>query len=87
MDIHAEGAVFGGQLTTDEVNIIKGALDLSSKTAAEGMTPLDLVFMLSTNTKLDSETLEAILASGHSRIPVHRAGNRCVGVWGQQRWS
>lgn len=40
--------------------------------AAKSMTPLDKVFMLSTEDRLDERTLQAILMSGHSRIPVHR---------------
>ncbi|KFM26096.1 Protein MAM3 [Auxenochlorella protothecoides] len=76
VDIHHEGQTFGGQLSSDEVGIIKGALDLTSKTADQAMTPLDLVFMLSSDAVLDADTQTAILASGHSRIPVFRAGNR-----------
>ncbi len=40
------------------------------------MTPLSKVFMLSTDSKLDEATLRAILQSGHSRVPVHRSGDR-----------
>lgn len=76
MDIHQEGQIHGGPLSPDEVAIIKGALDLTSKTAERAMTPLDLAFMLSTDTVLDEATRTAVLASGHSRIPVYRAGNR-----------
>ncbi|KAK2079293.1 hypothetical protein QBZ16_002984 [Prototheca wickerhamii] len=76
VDIHQEGQIHGGPLSPDEVAIIKGALDLTSKTAERAMTPLDLAFMLSTDTVLDEATRTAVLASGHSRIPVYRAGNR-----------
>ena len=76
VDIHGEGQQFGGQLTTDEVRIIKGALDLTNKRAKAAMTPLDMVFMLPLDATLDESTLTAVLASGHSRIPVHRPGNR-----------
>lgn len=82
VDIHHEGQTFGGQLSSDEVGIIKGALDLTSKTADQAMTPLDLVFMLSSDAVLDADTQTAILASGHSRIPVFRAGNRFAGGTG-----
>ncbi len=34
------------------------------------------VFMLSSSDVLDEATLKAVLRSGHSRIPVHWAGDR-----------
>jgi metal transporter CNNM len=43
VDLHGEGLEFGGQLTADEVCIIKGALDLTHKVAKSAMTPLDMV--------------------------------------------
>jgi metal transporter CNNM len=77
VDIHAQGAHdFGGNLSADEARIMKGALDLTSKTAAQAMTPLDLVFMLPSDAELGEDTLTAILASGHSRIPIHAPGQR-----------
>jgi len=76
VDIHAEDTGMGGKLTTDEIKVITGALDLTNKIAYKSMTLLDNVFMLSTDDKLDEPTLRAILNSGHSRIPVHRSGNR-----------
>lgn len=76
VDIHGEGQAFGGHLTSDEVRIIKGALDLTHKRARAAMTPLDMAFMLPLDATLDEITLTGILASGHSRIPVHRPGNR-----------
>ncbi|EFN59369.1 hypothetical protein CHLNCDRAFT_137839 [Chlorella variabilis] len=59
-----------------EVSIIKGALDMTHKTARDAMTPIDMVFMLPADDVLDEATLTAIMASGHSRIPVHRPGDR-----------
>ncbi|GAB4817855.1 hypothetical protein N2152v2_004901 [Parachlorella kessleri] len=76
VDIHKEGLEFGGVLSADEVNIIKGALDMTHKIAKSAMTPMDMVFMLPADAALDEGTLTGILASGHSRIPVHRPGNR-----------
>ncbi|KAL4430835.1 hypothetical protein ABPG75_006091 [Micractinium tetrahymenae] len=76
VDIHREGQEFGGQLSADEVSIIKGALDMTHKTARHCMTPIDMVFMLPSDAVLNEETLTAIMASGHSRIPVHRPGDR-----------
>lgn len=48
----------------DEVAIIKGALDMTHKTARHCMTPIDMVFMLPTDRVLNEETLTAIMASG-----------------------
>ncbi|KAK9868498.1 hypothetical protein WJX84_001723 [Apatococcus fuscideae] len=76
VDAHAETEGLGGHLSADEISIIRGALDLTSKTAASCMTPLDKVFMLSVDGMLDQATLQAILESGHSRIPIHRGTDR-----------
>lgn len=38
------------------------------------------VFMLSADQELDEGTLQSILHSGHSRIPIHKPGHRCVSV-------
>jgi metal transporter CNNM len=80
VDIHGpegQGLSGGsGKLSADEVQVIKGALDLTHKRARAAMTPLDMVFMLPLDAVLDEPTLTSILASGHSRIPVHRHGDR-----------
>lgn len=41
------------------------------------------VFMLSSEDRLDERTMQAILLSGHSRIPVYREGNRCGQGYGR----
>ena len=41
LDIHGVEEGLGGDLTADEIGIIRGALDLSHKTAATCMTPFD----------------------------------------------
>ncbi|EGZ15494.1 hypothetical protein PHYSODRAFT_360877 [Phytophthora sojae] len=61
----------GTKLNVDEVTIIHGALDLSSKTVAEVMLAMNQIYMLEMDTKLDRDTMADILASGHSRIPVY----------------
>lgn len=43
VDLHSETEGLGGQLAAEEINVIRGALDLTSKTAAKGMTPLSKV--------------------------------------------
>lgn len=60
------------RLTNDEVMIIKGALDLTSKNVTTSMTPLEKVFSLDESTVIDARTLQSILDAGHSRIPLWR---------------
>lgn len=36
------------------------------------------VFMLSADAVLDFPTMRSVLGSGHSRVPVHRPGNKCA---------
>ena len=43
VDLHARDEGMGGFLTEDELSVIRGALDLSHKVAADCMTPLDKV--------------------------------------------
>ena len=61
----------GGDLRTDTVTIIGATLDLQDKTVRQAMTPMDRVFMLHIDAKLDYDTLRRICATGHSRIPVY----------------
>lgn len=60
------------RLTNDEVMIIKGALDLTSKTVTMAMTSLENVFSLDEKTVIDARALQTILDAGHSRIPLWR---------------
>lgn len=46
VDLHSETEGLGGQLAAEEINVIRGALDLTNKTAAKGMTPLEKVRLL-----------------------------------------
>lgn len=43
LDIHGIDYGLGGDLSEDEITVIRGALDLSHKTATSCMTPLDKV--------------------------------------------
>lgn len=74
--IHHADEGLGGKLSEDEVNVIVGALDMHTKTAESAMTPINKVFMLPSDAKLDYETLQRVVESGHSRIPVHAPENR-----------
>ncbi|KAL2540222.1 DUF21 domain-containing protein [Abeliophyllum distichum] len=71
VDMHANEAGKGGELTYDETTIISGALDLTQKTAKDAMTPLYGVFSLDLNTKLDNDTMSLIISKGHSRVPIY----------------
>ncbi|KAG1731330.1 uncharacterized protein EDB91DRAFT_1238957 [Suillus paluster] len=62
-------------LRDDEIGILNGVLELSSKNVETIMTPICDVVMLSSDTILDHPTVDAILASGFSRFPVHKPGN------------
>ena len=46
-------------------------LDLQEKVVKTAMTPIENVFMLHIDAKLDYETLRKVCESGHSRIPVY----------------
>ncbi|KAH6610588.1 hypothetical protein Trco_000608 [Trichoderma cornu-damae] len=63
------------RLNQDEVTIITAVLDLKDKPVSEVMTPMDDVFTLAEDHILDEETMDTILSSGYSRIPIYRAGN------------
>jgi len=76
VEVHAADEGLGGNLTADEIFVIQGALDLSRKAAAQACTPLDKTFMLSTDAILDEDTMQTVLSSGHSRIPVYEGKNR-----------
>src|SRR5690606_5269042 len=47
-------------LCQDEVNIIKGALDMKGKTVMVPMTPIEQVWMLSDEECLDEATINAV---------------------------
>ncbi|THG94927.1 hypothetical protein EW026_g6628 [Hermanssonia centrifuga] len=69
--MHSSAGEHGGDLKTDTVTIIGGALDLQEKVVKQAMTPIEDVFMLSIDAKLDYETLRKICFTGHSRVPVY----------------
>ncbi|KAM1054711.1 hypothetical protein ACFX2I_002031 [Malus domestica] len=71
VDLHANEAGKGGELSHHETTIIAGALDLTSKTAKDAMTPISQTFSLDINSKLNIHTLGLITSKGHSRIPIY----------------
>ncbi|KAI9292921.1 DUF21-domain-containing protein [Neoconidiobolus thromboides FSU 785] len=79
MAIHE--ASHGGSLTTDEVTIIRGALELNEKTVLDVMTSMEHVYMLDLNSHLDWKTLTEIQRAGYTRIPIYQVTkDNIVGV-------
>ncbi|XP_043712746.1 DUF21 domain-containing protein At2g14520-like isoform X2 [Telopea speciosissima] len=70
VDMHGNEAGKGGELTHDETTIIAGALELTTKTARDAMTPIAETFAIDINAKLDRDLMKLILEKGHSRVPV-----------------
>ncbi|KZO98901.1 DUF21-domain-containing protein [Calocera viscosa TUFC12733] len=86
MHLAGEGGL-GGDLAGDTVHIVGGALDFQVKNVKDAMTPLEDVFYLDADAKLDYETLARVVKSGHSRIPIfertHEADQeriKCLGI-------
>ncbi|KAF9220570.1 DUF21-domain-containing protein [Gyrodon lividus] len=69
--MHSSMSAHGGDLKTDTVTIIGATLDLQEKVVKQAMTPIQDVFMLSIESKLDYETMKKICLTGHSRVPVY----------------
>ncbi|KAG5007035.1 hypothetical protein JHK82_024963 [Glycine max] len=78
VDLHANEAGKGGELSHHETSIITGAIDLTRKTAKDAMTPISETFSLDINSKLDMHTMTQIMSKGHSRIPIHSGHPRNI---------
>lgn len=61
----------GGSLSLHEITIIGGALELTSKTARDAMTPLSETFSVDIDAKLDRNMMNLIIEKGYSRVPVY----------------
>jgi metal transporter CNNM len=59
------------RLNKDEVTIISAVLDLKEKPVGSIMTPMEDVFTLSADTRLDEDMMDSILSEGYSRIPIY----------------
>lgn len=59
-------------LTKDEVTIITGVLEMKNKTPKHCMIHIEKVFSLNIKDKVDKETIEKIILSSHSRVPLYR---------------
>ncbi|KAK9066976.1 hypothetical protein SSX86_014300 [Deinandra increscens subsp. villosa] len=71
VDFHGNKAGKGGSLSHHETTIIGGALELTSKTARDAMTPLSETFSVDINAKLDRNLMNSIIEKGYSRVPVY----------------
>ncbi|CAG8563853.1 9623_t:CDS:2 [Paraglomus occultum] len=69
---HETSTERGGDLVSDTVTIIQGALDLQEKTVEAAMTPISEAFMMPHDAVIDRKTMEEIAIRGHSRIPVYK---------------
>lgn len=69
------------ELDEDEVEIIRGALQLSEKRVRDITTPMDKVYWLTPLTVIDSKKIDEIKDSGRSRIPIfNQAHTLCYGI-------
>ncbi|XP_053161525.1 metal transporter CNNM1 isoform X2 [Hemicordylus capensis] len=59
-----------GDLVSEELAMVQGALELRTKVVEDILTPLSDCFMLHADTVLDFATISEILRSGYTRIPV-----------------
>ncbi|XP_057995439.1 DUF21 domain-containing protein At5g52790-like [Hevea brasiliensis] len=81
VDLHANEAGKGGELSHHETTIISGALDLTQKSAQDAMTPISEIFSLDINSKLDMHTMGLIMNRGHSRVPIYSGSpNNLIGI-------
>lgn len=71
----------GSELDEDEVEIIKGALQLSEKRVHSIMTPIRQVYWVAPDQIIDNRKLDDIKSHGWSRIPVlNKQHTTCYGV-------
>lgn len=69
------------ELDEDEVEIIRGALQLSEKRVGSIMTPIENTFWLLPSAILNQKRIDEIKSRGHSRIPVFNKNlTICYGV-------
>ncbi|WWC71592.1 uncharacterized protein I206_105550 [Kwoniella pini CBS 10737] len=73
LQFHREGEE---PLRDDEIGILNGVLSLNDKHAKEIMTPIKDCLTLPSDKVLDHESIDHILLSGFSRIPVHEPGQK-----------
>ncbi|KAJ7325085.1 hypothetical protein JRQ81_018105 [Phrynocephalus forsythii] len=65
-----------GDLVSQELAMVQGALELRTKVVEDILTPLSDCFMLHSDAILDFATISEILRSGYTRIPVYEGDRR-----------
>lgn len=73
LQFHREGEE---PLRDDEIVILNSVLSLNDKHAKEIMTPIEDCLILPFNKILNHSTIDEILMSGFSRIPIHEPGQK-----------
>lgn len=69
------------ELDADEVEIIRGALQLSEKRVQQIMTPVEKTYWLTPSTLIDADKIDEIKQIGRSRIPIfNKKLTICYGV-------
>lgn len=69
------------ELDEDEVEIIRGALQLSEKQVGEIMTPIQNTYWMGKDTVLDSKKIDEIKQASFSRIPIFDEDlSKCHGI-------
>lgn len=69
------------ELDEDEVEIIRGALQLSEKRVRDILTDMRHTYWLTPETKLTGERIDEMKAKGFSRIPIFNKGlTKCYGL-------
>eukprot|EP00634_Sargassococcus_sp_CCMP2135_P011481 CAMPEP_0198653010 /NCGR_PEP_ID=MMETSP1467-20131203/6772_1 /TAXON_ID=1462469 /ORGANISM="unid. sp., Strain CCMP2135" /LENGTH=910 /DNA_ID=CAMNT_0044388957 /DNA_START=81 /DNA_END=2813 /DNA_ORIENTATION=+ len=61
-----------GELDTESGNVMKGALEMKEKPVSDVMTPLEDIYMLPAQTRLNFNVVRDIFEHGFSRVPVFR---------------
>lgn len=69
LDIHSIHQESG--VSRRDAIILAGVLDFAQKKLEQIMTPLDKVFMLDIESRLDVNTLTSVAENGHSRVPIY----------------
>jgi metal transporter CNNM len=69
------------ELDEDEVEIIRGALQLSEKRVRDITTPIKEVYWLLPDTIIDGDVIDKIKSTGRSRIPIfNKTKTICYGI-------
>ncbi|HSD55523.1 MAG TPA: CNNM domain-containing protein [Candidatus Saccharimonadales bacterium] len=69
------------ELDEDEVEIVRGALQLSEKRVRDITTPIRSVYWLTPDTEINAQTIDEIKTRGWSRMPVfNQQRSTCYGI-------